>query len=279
MGTYRYNLLDVFTEQRFAGNQLAVFVQARGLTGEQMQNIANEMNLAETVFVLPAEEGGHARVRIFTPRAELGFAGHPLLGAAWLLGTHLVIPVLRLETASGMVDVELYRSGDALFRAELVRPLPARPEAPLLIDVRRELGVTPHAHLLLPTLYECGPIHCLCEVGSEAELGQLRSSSHLTAVPRGGVLAFVRGTPLRARYFAPALGVTEDAATGSAAMALAAFLSDQGLLPDDQEFEIVQGVELNRPSRIFVRTELRDGVRSVRLGGSAVLAGRGELIV
>src|SRR4029079_5014361 len=111
MRTFRYVVADVFTDTPLAGNPLAVFTDGRGLDDDEMQKIAREMNLSETVFVLPPEAGGHARIRIFTPVAELPFAGHPVLGSAFVLGAPLQLVEIRLETQSGVIPVTLEREG------------------------------------------------------------------------------------------------------------------------------------------------------------------------
>src|SRR5918911_1332235 len=109
MATLRYVVVDVFTDTPLAGNQLAVFTDARGLADDEMQKLARETNFSETVFVLPAESGGHARIRIFTPLAEVPFAGHPTLGTAFVLAAPLQLPEIRLETQKGIVAVALER--------------------------------------------------------------------------------------------------------------------------------------------------------------------------
>src|SRR3954447_23655090 len=111
MPTLRYVLVDVFTDRPLEGNQLAVFTDARELAAEMMQALALETKLSESVFVLPAERGGHARIRIFTPAQELQFAGHPTLGAAFVLGTPMQLEEIRLETGAGIVPVRLEREG------------------------------------------------------------------------------------------------------------------------------------------------------------------------
>src|SRR6266576_279270 len=105
MQTYRYVVVDVFTDRPLAGNQLAVFTDARGLDAETMQALAREINYSESTFVLPAETGGHAKMRIFTPTQELPFAGHPTLGTAFVLAGPLQLLEIRLETAAGIVPV------------------------------------------------------------------------------------------------------------------------------------------------------------------------------
>src|SRR5215213_433244 len=109
MSSYRYVLADVFTDTPLTGNQLAVFTDGRGFDDTTMQDVAREMNLSETVFVLPAEAGGHARIRIFTPVAELPFAGHPTLGSAFVLAQPLQLVEIRIETGAGIVPVRIER--------------------------------------------------------------------------------------------------------------------------------------------------------------------------
>src|SRR6478609_4656133 len=124
MAQYRYVLLDVFTDEPFTGNQLAVYTDARALPEDRLQRIAREMNLSETVFMLPATGQGDARLRIFTPRRELPFAGHPLVGAAWVYGRATQLGRITFETGVGLVPLELERSGDRLTRATMTQPRP-----------------------------------------------------------------------------------------------------------------------------------------------------------
>ncbi|MDQ3876310.1 MAG: PhzF family phenazine biosynthesis protein, partial [Actinomycetota bacterium] len=143
MARYRYVVCDVFTDRPLAGNPLAVFTDARDLDDGQMQGLAREMNLSETVFVLPAEQGGHARIRIFTPSLELPFAGHPVLGTAFVLGGPLQLTEIRLETRWGIVPVQLEREQARIVFGWMSQPLPTiepyADEAELLaaLDVER----------------------------------------------------------------------------------------------------------------------------------------------
>src|SRR5881396_1492100 len=125
MRVFRYVVADVFTDTPLAGNPVAVFTDGRGLETEEMQRLARELNLSETVFVLPAEAGGHARIRIFTPGVELPFAGHPTLGTAVVLAQPLQLDVIRLETGMGIVPVALEREGDRIVFGRMEQPLPA----------------------------------------------------------------------------------------------------------------------------------------------------------
>src|SRR3954447_20572806 len=124
MPTLRYVLADVFTDTPLEGNQLAVFTDGRAIDAAKMQLIAKEMNLSETVFVLPAEQGGSARIRIFTPRSELQFAGHPTLGSAFVLAGPLQADEIRLETGAGIVAVALEREAGRIVFGRMAQPLP-----------------------------------------------------------------------------------------------------------------------------------------------------------
>jgi trans-2,3-dihydro-3-hydroxyanthranilate isomerase len=282
MTTFRYNTLNVFTDTERGGNPLAVFVQAEGLSDGQMGRIASDLNLSETVFVLRAREGGHARVRIFTPTSELTFAGHPLVGAAWILGSHLVIPHMRLETAAGPIEVELERSGDALYRAYLRGP---RAEVlDLACDwIPSALGLPESASPVSEVaVYRCGMTHCLVNVGSRANLAALRPDlGRLGQWTVGGVLAFTMEHGVAIRYFAPSFGVPEDPATGSAALALGQYLADKGHWNGSDKLELSQTTRLGRTSELSLisRSEGSDGANSIWVGGGAILTGRGERIV
>src|SRR5256714_2066707 len=124
MPSLRYVIADVFTDTPLTGNQLAVFTDGREVDDATMQNLAREMNLSETVFVLPAEAGGHARIRIFTPAAELPFAGHPTLGTAFVLAQPMQLVEIRLETGAGTVPVTLEREGVRIVFGRMVQPIP-----------------------------------------------------------------------------------------------------------------------------------------------------------
>src|SRR5690242_8804261 len=124
MAAYRYVVCDVFTDTPLEGNQLGVFTDARGLDAATMQRLARELNYSESTFVLPAEQGGHARIRIFTPTTEVPFAGHPTLGTAFVLAAPLQLDEIRLETGSGIVPVRLERDGPRIVFGRMAQPLP-----------------------------------------------------------------------------------------------------------------------------------------------------------
>ena len=278
MGTYRYVVADVFTDTPLAGNQLAVFTDARELPEELLLPLAREMNFSETVFVLPAEGEGHARIRIFTPGGEIPFAGHPTLGTAFVLGAPLQLGVIALETGSGVVPVELTRddSGRIVF-GRMTQPVPTvEPfaDADALLAAlgveRSELPVELYdngvrfAYVALPD--EAAVAALEPDLGALARLGEIGASCFAGA-----------GTRWKTRMFAPAHGVAEDPATGSAAGPLACHLARHGRIEWGQEVEIEQGTELRRPSRLVARAEGGEGrIDRVEVGGSAVTVARGE---
>lgn len=281
--TLRYNLVDVFTDTPLTGNPLAVFTQAVGLSDERMQAIAREMNLSETVFFWPPTQGGHARLRIFTPRTELPFAGHPVLGSAWILAGPMEMTQLRLETGAGIIPIDLERQGDRVHLARMTQPLPEFSAFEQESAVRNALGLSPRAEDALPAhLAKNGPTHLLVEATSEEELHALTPDFQaITRLTTAGVLVFVqKGGMCHARYFAPSAGVFEDAATGSAAGPLGAHLVLHGRHPSGHELVVFQGQAMLRPSTLLVNASVEDGkLVRVMVGGSAVVIARGELLV
>src|ERR671937_1683332 len=170
MGNLRYVVADVFTDRPLAGNQLAVFTDGRDVGDETMQAIARELNLSETVFVLPPSEGGHARIRIFTPVMELPFAGHPVLGSAFVLGAPLQLGEIRLETGSGVVPVTLERDGARIVFGRMQQPIPEWEPYADADELQQALGVRSR----LPVeLYHLGPTHVYLELASEDDVVQL----------------------------------------------------------------------------------------------------------
>jgi len=278
MRTFRYVVADVFTDTPLAGNALAVFTDGRGLDDEEMQRLARELNLSETVFVLPPEAGGHARIRIFTPAVELPFAGHPTLGTAFVLGGPLQLGEIRLETLSGIVPVEMEREGDRIVYGEMLQPLPTwKPygEAQaLLAALGLERSELPVEH------YDNGAQFVYVGLGSVDELEALRPDVSALLALSGllGVYCFAgEGTQWRSRMFAPGGGVAEDPATGSAAGPFAVHLGRHALIGFGDEIELTQGVEIGRPSTVFARADgTAEQVERVEVAGSAVIVARGE---
>jgi trans-2,3-dihydro-3-hydroxyanthranilate isomerase len=276
MPPLRYVVADVFTDKPLTGNQLAVFTDARSLDGETMQRLAKEMNLSETVFVLPPSEGGHARIRIFTPARELPFAGHPVLGSAFVLAAPLQLGEIRLETGSGIVPVTLEREGARIVFGWMQQPIPEFEPYAQAEELQELLGVRSQ----LPVeLYHLGPTHVYLELGSEDEVAGLAPDfAALLRHTQAGVNCFAgSGSRWKTRMFAPASGVAEDAATGSAAGPLAMHLARHGRIGFGEEIQISQGVEIGRPSQLHARVEgSTDKFERVEVGGSAVVVARGE---
>jgi trans-2,3-dihydro-3-hydroxyanthranilate isomerase len=276
VASLRYVVADVFTDTPLTGNQLAVFTDARDVDDETMQMLAREMNFSETVFVLPPDAGGHARIRIFTPATELPFAGHPVLGSAFVLAGPLQLGEILLETGSGAVPVTLEREGARIVFGRMQQPVPewesfADAEAlQELLGVRSQLPVE---------AYHLGPMHVFLELGSEEEVAALEPDfGALARLTHAGVNCFAgSGKQWKTRMFAPASGVAEDPATGSAAGPLAIHLARHGRIVFGDEIEISQGAELSRPSKLYARVEGSvERIERVEVGGSAVIVARGE---
>ena len=286
MTMYRYTIADVFTDTPLEGNSVAVFTDASGLPGEVMQRAAREMNLSETVFVLRASDSGagaHLRVRIFTPAVELPFAGHPILGTAFVVGRAMGSPVVRLETGLGVVPVTLTRpdGGGQPVYGEMEQPIPSLEAFDASDALLAALGVSDDRDGLLPIEgYRNGPVHVYIELPDGDAVAALKPD--LGAIERLGVygincFAVCGPTAVKTRMFGPALGVAEDPGTGSAAGPLAVHLARHGRIEFGTEIEIVQGVELGRRCVLRARAEgSADSVSRVAVGGSAVIVARGE---
>jgi trans-2,3-dihydro-3-hydroxyanthranilate isomerase len=275
---FRYVICDVFTDRPLTGNQLAVFTDARAIAEDQLQPIAREMNFSETVFVLPPENDGHVRIRIFTPGVELPFAGHPTLGSAFVLAGPLQLTEIRLETGAGVVPVRVEREGARITFGWMVQPMPKWEPYEKEAELLAALGVG--SSELPVELYDNGPRFVYARLPSIADVEQLtpdiRAIGALGAV---GVNAFAgEGSIWKTRMFGPALGVPEDPATGSAAGPLAVHLLRHGQIESGQEIEIAQGAEIGRPSTLYARVSgTPDEIERVEVGGSAVIVANGEL--
>jgi trans-2,3-dihydro-3-hydroxyanthranilate isomerase len=278
MRRFRYVVADVFTVVPLAGNQLAVFTDARDLDAPTMQSLARELNLSESVFVLPATvEGADVRIRIFTPAAELPFAGHPILGSAFVLAGPLSKIVIRLETLSGVVPVTLEREGPRIVFGRMEQPIPTWQPVADTAPILAALGI---ARSGLPVeRYELGPGHVYLELESADAVARLAPDfTALEAATPHGVNCFARdGARWKTRMFGPGLGVAEDPATGSAAGPLAIHLARHGRVAFGEEIEIRQGAEIGRPSTLYATAEGEgDRIDRVEVGGSAVVVARGE---
>jgi trans-2,3-dihydro-3-hydroxyanthranilate isomerase len=272
-----YVLLDVFSETPLAGNQLAVFSDARPLDGAQMQRLARELQLSETVFVLPGGEGADARIRIFTPAAELPFAGHPVLGTAVLVAAALGRDRVTLETGMGPVGAAVRTDAGGVLHGTVEQPIPSWSA---FAEERPLLGALGVERAQLPVeCYENGPRHVLVALERADQVAALRPDlAALAALGEVCVSCFApAGEHWKTRMFAPALGVPEDAATGSAAGPLALHLARHGRIPFGRPIEIEQGAEIGRPSLLeaCARGE-GQSVTAVEVGGFVVAVARGE---
>ncbi|HTV87612.1 MAG TPA: PhzF family phenazine biosynthesis protein [Stellaceae bacterium] len=288
--------VDVFTNRRFDGNPLAVVPRADGLSTEQMQAIAGEFNLSETTFVLPPTDPAHtAGVRIFTPKFEMPFAGHPNVGTAFVVGRQGRGDRLVFEEKAGLVPLELMREQGAVVGARLTAPQPLqRGEDDVYSDIIAaacglDVGdIETRNHM--PCIAGCGTPFVFAEVKDLAALA--RATPHAEVFARSfpvgaatGIHIYSRdgdaGIDIRARMFAPLHGVPEDPATGSANLALAGLLASLRPEPDfDLRVRIAQGVEMGRPSLMEAEADKRDGrVGTTRIGGRCVPVMRGTIEV
>jgi trans-2,3-dihydro-3-hydroxyanthranilate isomerase len=293
--------VDVFTERRFGGNPLAVIPDARGLASEQMQALAAEFNLAETTFVLPPKDASHtAEVRIFTPRAELPFAGHPNVGTAFVLAgrgeSHgrAVRDPLLFEEKAGLVRLDLISEAGSHVGARLTAPQPLQRGDDVAPDVVAAAGSLAAADVETashqPCIASCGLPLVFAELKTRAALAKARPRSdifaeHLTADRTTGVLFYVRdgssGFDYQVRMFAPLYGIPEDPATGSANVALVGLLAS--LRPERDlslNLRIAQGVDMGRPSVLEAAAEKKDGkIERLTIGGRCVSVMRGTIVL
>lgn len=288
-----FHTLDVFTATPYSGNPLAVVLGADGLTTAQMQAMAREFNLSETIFVMSPRDAAHtAAVRIFFPTAEIPFAGHPTLGCAALLAERAHGPgdweaEVTLEEVAGLVPVRLTRRGGVTsgsFAAPVI-PAPAagevaRPQA------AAALGLSQHA-VGTPSFWQGGPTFLYIPVSDPAALAAARPiEPHWSAMlaGSGSDSAYLFTPPqdgtIRARMFSPSAGIPEDPATGSATAILAGLLLAQGTLREGTTtLHLRQGVEMGRPSALSLTATVAAGrLTEVRVGGSAVRVAQGRII-
>ena len=275
MSTRAYAVIDAFTDTPLEGNPVAVFTDGEGLDGGLMQRAARELNLSETVFVLPVPPGveADAAVRIFTPTAELPFAGHPVLGTAVLLGGERGLDAIRLSTGAGVIAVRLDGGG-----GEMEQPVPEAEPFAHPDELLAALGVS-RAELPVEA-YRNGPLHVYVMLADEAALSAVAPDlGGLIRLGEGlGVSCFAgAGGRYRTRMFAPGLGVPEDPATGSAAGPLGVHLLRHGRIESGQPIELRQGIEIGRPSVLRVRVHgMPQSIERVLVGGGAVVVAHGE---
>jgi trans-2,3-dihydro-3-hydroxyanthranilate isomerase len=276
---YRFVVADVFTDAPFEGNQLAVFTDAREIPAAQLQPLAREINFSETVFVYPPEGDGHARIRIFTPVSELPFAGHPVLGTAFVLASPLQLPEIRLETGKGLVPVALERDGARIVFGRMQQPIPTVAPFDAGDDLLAALGV--ESSELPLELYESGVGNVYVLLPDEEAVAAVQPDVGAVARVMGSVHANCTagsGTRWKTRMFAPGDGVPEDPATGSAAGPLAVHLARHGRIAFGEEIVVSQGAEIGRPSTLYARVDgSPERIEAVEVGGSAVIVARGEV--
>ncbi len=295
---------DVFTAQPFGGNPVAVFPDADGLTDDELQQIAREMNLSETVFVFsPTDPAAVARLRIFTPTQEIPFAGHPVLGTFYVLAQLGRVPTqeqvthVMQECNIGLFPVELHAEPSRVVRVVMSQPKPEFLDPIDAIDdvylVGGALGLPKHViadgkwplqvvSTGLPVLIV--PVRTLTAVRSITP----DASAIINVSERfgaNGIMVFTTVTvesfaSVHARMFAPKIGILEDPATGSAGGALGAYLVQNGVVEVGPRTDILieQGYEIDRPSRILVQVESDDDViQGVKVGGQCVMVVEGVL--
>lgn len=281
---HEYALLDVFTDRKFGGNQLAVFHDGWGVSDEDMQAVARELNFSETVFVAKPEQGGDHKLRIFTPARELPFAGHPTVGAAFFLSDGKDVD-LRLEEGVGTLTVTV-TSG--FVEMEQPRPTfgPELDVATTFEKLRAAIGIATRVSAPPPQVVSCGNPFLFVPIaaGEVASLDVSASALNdlLAEVDAMGLYAFTTSdlarpdSTVHGRMFAPAAGVSEDPATGSAAGPLAAYLVRHGLAKAGDRIVVEQGFEMGRPSLMYARIGgTADAIATVHVGGRVAVAGGG----
>lgn len=297
---YSYFICDVFTDSRFAGNQLAVLPDAAGLSDRQMQQIAREFNFSETTFVLPHEAGHAFRVRIFTPMSEMPFAGHPNIGTAFVLasigsfGAFDTALTVTFEEKAGLVPIAIHKRSAERIWCELTAPqqlslgkiVSAESLAAAVSLTTDDIVTTTHA----PQVASVGLPFLLAELKDCDALKRARPNINgfesllAEGVEPPYVHVYVKTSDdfdIRARMFSPLDGILEDPATGSANCALVGLLSHYNEAASGSfSWRIAQGVEMGRPSVLDARTEKRDSaVVKVWIGGECVLVGEGTIEV
>ena len=301
--SYKFVKVDVFTTVAFEGNPLAVFTDARGLDTATMQRIANELNLSETTFVFPpADPKNTALVRIFTPRSELPFAGHPTVGTAFVLRGDSAATELVLEEGVGPVPVRVAQAGDGALQFWLTTPPITFGERVDPKPVAAALGL-PVSDLLAdvpPEIASSGPTFLFVALKNRDAVDRIELLDFRAlraAVPNAPTEVFVFARleesdaqdgdtyAVYSRMFAPAIGVAEDPATGSATGPLAAFMMRRGLLPLENGLHMVseQGTKMGRRSLLHVLIHVDESNPSapprIEVGGSVVPIAHGHMTI
>ena len=299
MSKYEYYICDVFTQQKFSGNQLAVIPDAEGLSDHDMQNIAREFNFSESTFVFPSEKENTRKVRIFTPRSEVPFAGHPNIGTAFILaetgifGDFAQSIDVVFEEKAGNVPIKINKDHCGYIWCELSAPAPLSLGKVATVDLASEvlsieagdINVTTH----YPQVASVGLPFLFVELQSLEALSQAQIDlTKLQRLLQEGFPSYihiycrdVKDFDIRCRMFAPLDGVPEDPATGSANAALIALLSHCDQRSDlEDKWKISQGSEIGRPSVLHGRAQKIGGtVTEVNLGGYSVMVCKGTISI
>ena len=299
MSKYEYYICDVFTQQKFSGNQLAVITDAEGLSDHDMQNIAREFNFSESTFVFPSEKENTRKVRIFTPRSEVPFAGHPNIGTAFILaetgifGDFAQSIDVVFEEKAGNVPIKINKDHCGYIWCELSAPAPLSLGKVATVDLASEvlsieagdINVTTH----YPQVASVGLPFLFVELQSLEALSQAQIDlTKLQRLLQEGFPSYihiyctdVKDFDIRCRMFAPLDGVPEDPATGSANAALIALLSHCDQRSDlEDKWKISQGSEIGRPSVLHGRAQKIGGtVNEVNLGGYSVMVCKGTISI
>ena len=299
---YRFYTADVFSQTIFGGNPLAIFPQASGLKTQQMQKIAAEFNLSETVFVLPPEtSSGTRHLRIFTPAQELPFAGHPTIGAAYVLAAigEIAFDIPRqtiiFEEEVGDIPVVIYSEAGKPVKTELsITQAPEwKADCPEILQIADILSLNPEdirQDDFMPEALSCGIPYLFVPLKDWQSLSRIHFNQELwqkmladTWASSLYVFSFVNSgkSHFRARMFAPGLGITEDPATGSAAAAFVGYLARRLSAKSGQwHWRIEQGIEMGRPSLLEIRLEKQaDNITTIGVGGASVLVSEGVMEV
>jgi trans-2,3-dihydro-3-hydroxyanthranilate isomerase len=311
---YQFYTADVFTQETFGGNPLAVFPQAQGLSPQQMQKIAGEINYSETVFVLPPETAeGTRRLRIFTPKSELPFAGHPTIGTAYVLASigDIILDkpeiTIIFEEGVGPVPVKILSEAGQPIYTELTvtQLLEFGTTAPDIKDLAEMLSLDPEDFLTgdyAPQAVSCGLPFLFIPLNSQEALARAKLKRdrwesllanswadcvYLFTFETSSQSAFLRSqsaavrsqsAAVRSRMFAPSLGIEEDPATGSAAAALGGYLGIRDERNGLLQWQIEQGIEMGRPSSLIVKTFKQEGlIQKICVGGSSVMVIQGVM--
>jgi trans-2,3-dihydro-3-hydroxyanthranilate isomerase len=275
--THPYEILDVFTDVALRGNPLAVFTEGDAVPSRLMQAAARELNLSETVFLLSGDGDVDAYVRIFTPATELPFAGHPVLGAAFVVGERDGLATVKLQTGAGLVPVKLRHEHGEIVYGEMDQPIPTHEPFAQADALLAALGI--ESAVLPVEQYVNGPAHVIVALADAAAVAALKPD--MTALAELGHMGVgccaLDGERVKTRNFCPGLGVPEDPATGSAAGPLAVHLARHGWTEFGATIAIDQGAEIGRPSHLMARAEGSNAALTrVVVGGSAVRVAQGH---